>query len=295
MFRCDDTARLLAFFQADAVRFRDILHDLDSPCPAWDEAMRRCDFVAGTGFVLHEDGPAPEPLQMQYYADSAETPSLVARVRGQHVRVEGRMADGQGPGLVRWCREQGVETIDTWTDSLRDDLSSSAGLGPWEASTADYTTGPAAFRPGRGYPVRRLTRDDEAIWRRFVDRNAADPMVNARGGGQAVIRDFVFLCRGLPVDYYATLDGGEITGVVSVNPMTRTIDEVSMVFVEPSQRRRGFGHSLVAAATRDILSRGHEPGYCAGGNPQQRPDLHAMLTALGYWLVACPWRARISR
>ena len=48
----------------------------------------------------------------------------------------------------------------------------------------------------------------------------------------------------------------------------------------------------MTVATQDILSREHMPAYHAAGNPSERPDLHAMLTGLGYWLVVCAWETR---
>ena len=159
-------------------------------------------------------------------------------------------------------------------------------------SSVKYTTSGPEFRGPVKRLVRRLTREDEGIWRRFVERNASDPMVNARPGSQAVVRDFLFLCRGLPVDYCAALEEGEIAGMAGVNPMTRTVDEIGTLSVEPRQRRKGFARSLMTVATKDILARGHVPAYHAAGNPSERLDLHAMLTGLGYRLVVCAWGTR---
>jgi len=294
MFRCDDTARLLAFFLADPVRFRHLLHDLDSPCPAWDEAMGCVDYVSREGgFIMRDAQPAEERVEREYYVDSLEEISLVAQVRGRHVRVEGCMTEEQASRFVAWCRGRGIEAIETWSETVHDRLSA-AGLSPWKLGGGEYTTSGPQFQGKIEHLVRRLTAGDEGIWRAFVERNASDPMVNARPGGQAAVRDFVFMCKGLPVDYYAAIEEGEIAGVAGVNPMTRTVDEIGMLFVEPRHRRKGYARSLMTAATQDILSRGRLPVYAAGGNPSERPDLHAMLTGLGYRLVVCARQTRLA-
>ena len=231
MFQCNDTARLLAFFQADPVRFRHILHDLDSPCPAWDEAMDS---------LLRRAG-ASSGWRGSTHVDSLEEISLVAQVRGRHVRVEGCMTDEQGGRFVAWCRDRGIRTIETWSQAVYDRLSPVTRIGAVESGAASTRPAGRSSMARIEHHVRRLTAGDEGIWRRFVERNASDSMVNARPGSQTAVRDFVFMCRGLPVDYYAALEGGEITGVISVNPMTRTIDEISMLFVEPGHRRKGIG------------------------------------------------------
>lgn len=295
MIRCEDSARLFGWLIADPVRYRSIIHDLDSPCPAWDEAMGRVDNSSREGgFILRDAQPAEEQVASEYYVDSLEGISWVAQARGRHVRVEGEMMDASCGGFVAWCRGRGVQTVETWSDEVHERLAGRGRLGPWKIEGGHYTVSMRDFRYKAQRPVQRLGSKDEAIWRRFVDRNASDPMVNARPGSQAVVRDFVFLSRGLPVDYYATIQDGEITGVASVNPMTRTVDEISMLFVDPRHRRKGFATSLMMAVTQDILSRGHVPAYCAAGSPQQRPDLHAMLLGLGYRLVVCPWTTRLA-
>jgi hypothetical protein len=49
----------------------------------------------------------------------------------------------------------------------------------------------------------------------------------------------------------------------------------------------------MTVATRDILSREHVPAYHAAGCPSERPDLHAMLTGMGYRLVVCAWQTQL--
>jgi hypothetical protein len=192
MIRCDDIPRLLEFFKRDPVRYRHILHELDSPCPAWDVAMRCCDYVDRVGFVLRQQPREPDRAAT-YYVNSPDDRSLVVRQSGRSARVEGRFNKQTCQDFVHWCRNGGIELVETWNESLRDGLTAGAGLGPWNTDSAQYTTGAEEFRAYLDARVRRLTCQDEGIWRRFADRNANDPMVNARPGSQAVIRDFVFM------------------------------------------------------------------------------------------------------
>ena len=90
---------------------------------------------------------------------------------------------------------------------------------------------------------------------------------------------------GLPVDYYATEEGDEITAVLTVNPFTNRCDEISTLFVDLEHRRKGLAQSLISAATRDILVQGRQPCYSGG----DREVLDQMLTGVGYSLVSRDW------
>lgn len=128
------------------------------------------------------------------------------------------------------------------------------------------------------------------MWARFVDRYSHEPMVNSRPGSQAAVRDFEFMCLGLPVKYYVTIDDNEISGFLTVNRFTTMSDEIPAVFVPPENRRNGLAASLLSAATKDILAQGRLPGYHAAGSPSERPDLFHMLAEMGYFLVSVPWQ-----
>lgn len=127
------------------------------------------------------------------------------------------------------------------------------------------------------------------MWRRFVEHHANEPQVSGRGGSGAIVRDFEFMCLGLPIDYYVTQEAENITGVLTVNPYTDRCDEISTLFVDPKHRRKGLAHSLLSAATRAIFARGRQPTYAAAGPPRERPDLFRMLTDLGYSFVSPSW------
>ncbi len=115
-------------------------------------------------------------------------------------------------------------------------------------------------------------------------------MFYGRPGSQAAVRDFEFMCMGLPVNYYAAIEGEKIIGFLSTNPQTDKCDEISALYVEPGYRQKGFGHSLLSTATKDILAKDKQPGYWAGGgHPDDNPHfamLFHMLIKIGYYFIS---------
>ena len=172
-----------------------------------------------------------------------------------------------------------------------DSLSQALGVAEWTECGGEYTTAVQTFRPRIASPVRRLSPEDRAMWACFVEQYSHEPMVNGRPGSQAAVRDFEFMCMGLPVSYYVTLEGDEITGFLTVNRFTRLSDEIASLFVPPAHRRRGLASSLLSVATQDILAAGRLPAYHAGGSPGDARDVFGMLTGIGYYLVSVTWRA----
>ena len=288
MIECNDIEKLLEFCERDAVRCRHMAHELAPPCPEWDEAMRRTDYVDGKGCVLLDDPPESEPSErMLCFVDSLTELWLLACVRGGSLRVEGQVRNYAE--FSDWCRALGPGAVETSEHTGMECLTQALGISGWRQTGADYTATAGTFRERATEPVRKSTPNDRPVWQRFVERHAHEPRVNARGGSQAVVRDFEFMCLGLPVDYYAICKGAEITGILTVNPFTNRCDEISTLFVDPQHRRQGLASSLLSAATRDILARGKLPAYSAGGNPVKRADLFGLLTGLGYYLVSVPW------
>ena len=141
---------------------------------------------------------------------------------------------------------------------------------------------PARFVPHSSASCRVLTPEDRPVWQRFVDRNAGDPMVKAPNRSQAVVRDFLFMCMGLPVKYFATLEDGEMTGMASV------------LYVDPVHRRRGLARTLLCAAVQHVHGQERVIAYHAAGGPQERPDLYGLLTSLGFTLVACLYTTELD-
>jgi GNAT superfamily N-acetyltransferase len=225
---------------------------------------------------------------LTYYVDNEDEVGLLVRVAGRQIRAEGRIR--RYTEFATWCRRLEPTKMETTQKTTSDCLDHTFGPVEWREAGAEYTATDETFQPHGVVDVRKLTPDDRPVWRRFVQRYAHEPMVNGRPGSQAGVRDFEFMCMGLPVAYYVTMQDDEITGFLSVNRFTETCDEIASLFVPPEFRRRGLAASLLSAATRDILAAGHRPGYHAGGSPVERPDLFGLLTKLGFYLVAVPVR-----
>jgi GNAT superfamily N-acetyltransferase len=163
--------------------------------------------------------------------------------------------------------------------------------GAWSNVNGEYTASAETFRPCEVWPVRKLPADDElewrARWQRFLERHAGESIVRLGAGGSgAGERDVLFMCAGLPVECHVTEADDEITGILTVNPITARCDEISMLFVDPAWRRRGLAQSLLSAATRDVLARGRVPAYSASGD---RAEIAGMLAQVGYYRVARSW------
>ncbi len=286
MQECRDKDQLLEFCRQEPIRRRHIVHELDPPCGEWDSAMSRTVWDEEHGVVvLDADSVSPSPsVAATYYVDKAEHPTLLVQDWNAVVRVEG-VIDGQNlSGLLACIRQLAPREIKTYDQHIAEQLADQLGTGPWEADGAEYTPA-AGCELSDDARVGRLGPEDRDMWSRFAEANADHPMVKARGGSQAVVRDFLFMSMGLPVDYFAAVEDGEMTGMVSANPMTRLIDEVSALFVSPAYRGKGVARSLLSAIITDISRRGHRAAYSAAGTPAERPDLHHLLTSMGCELL----------
>jgi len=230
---------------------------------------------------MHDGDEVSPPA---FFVDNPETIELVA-VCGHTIMAEGQFRNVIRPDFIAWCRQFTPTSAETTHEEIKDALTEACGITNW-GMNGTYTVTYRGFNEKVRHPVRRLTPDDRSAWRRFVDANREDPMVNEEVGSGAAVRDFEFMCAGLPVDCYATVEHGEITGIASVNPMAEPCDEVSMVFVSPVHRGKGLATSLLSRATRDILERGKQPAYSAAGNAE---EIAGLVKKVGYSFVAYWW------
>ncbi|MBN1400454.1 MAG: GNAT family N-acetyltransferase [Anaerolineae bacterium] len=279
MIQCVDLDRVREFCREEPVRYRHILHQADSPCPELDEAM----LAAG---VL--GGPAA------FFADACESISVLACVSGQVLQLEGAVAASQRAELTAWCRELAPKCAITTSADLKGLLTQALDISEperWQRN-GEYTVTEDELTPRITRPVRTLMAADRPMWQDFIQRHPREPLIwPGLGGSGAGVRDFELMAQGLPVDVYVTEWEGEITGVLTVRPLTRMCDEVSMMFVDQEHRRRGNAHSLLSEATHDIFGRGRMPGYSAQGN---RTELVQMLSALGYVFITYRWIADLT-
>ena len=261
--------KLLEFCKQDQVRYRTIIHDLCSPCPEWDRAMA---------------GGRPLPC-LQYFADNQKSVSLLAQVKGNKLRLEGKLNNIARSQLIAWLRKLSPAGIATTSLAIKETLAEVLEISDW-GEHAQYTVTPAHFKARVVAPVKKLTANDRPAWERFAARNHSEAPMAGHG---AVGRDVGFMFSGLPVECYITEKAGKITGLLTTNPVTEACDEISTLYVYPSYRRKGLAHSLLSIATQEIIALDRQPAYFAGGNP---PRLGAMLTALGYSFGSYFWEWR---
>ena len=282
LIRSDDARVAMDFCYRDPVRFRHVLHDLERVCPEWDRAM--ADYGKSPE-EIEEASRAPEPAPV-FYVDALEGPAVLLVVVGGSIHLEGEASRVTAEALRYACEAALPKSLDTTSPPLRDCLVEAFGERNWHRAR-QYTTTVEALVPGAGDGVRRLGVEDRALWRRFVERHPDEGLVAVgAGGGGAGTRDYELMCAGLPVEYYAAIEDGEIAGFVSVNPLTKRCDEISALFVDPVFRRRGIAQRLVSVASQPILARGRQPGYFSGGGGD---DIDRMLKGVGYYHVSDMW------
>jgi len=280
---CDDTQIILDFCHRDHVRYTDLVSGTASSPSVLARAMERY-WVDDGHLVDRGEEACKSEGHREYYVDSRERPAVLACVGGvkPHLKlqVEGEVRSGKEQELRAWIREVAPVGVATTHEDIKRRLSEELGVTDWH-DAGQYTIAVEDFKPRIVHPVRRVSPAERPLWRRFVEGNMDDSMVSGREGCGSVVRDFEFMCMGLPVDYYVAEKDGEIAGVVSIGPTTDRCDGIGTLFVAPEHRRQGFGRSLLSAAVQDILARGRQPFYFAGGDPG---PLLPLLIGLGYRL-----------
>jgi GNAT superfamily N-acetyltransferase len=282
MIPCDDAKIRLEFCHRDYLRYRELIGDLLPPS-AWDGAMER--YWVNDGRLVDRGEQAREPaIPDHYYVDSLRKPSLLACVHvvkpRAKLRLEGEIPSDSDQAVRAWIRELAPVGVATTHEAIKCCLAEELGVTDW-IQAGRYTVTTEDFMPRVVHPVRLLSPADRPLWQRFVGRNMDDSMVSGRNGCGSVVRDYEFMCMAMPVAYYAAEKDGEITGIFTIGASTDRYDNIGALFVAPEHRRQGFGYSLLSAVTQDILARGRQPDYFAGGDPDALPPL---LSGLGYHL-----------
>jgi len=284
VIRCDETQLLLDFCHSDPLRYSAFISDL-TPVEGGVAAALVERYWVQDGRLVDRGEPTQEPVGHNvHYLDSEEDPSLLACVRSigpcAKLRLEGVVPRGSEEEVREWVRELAPVGAATTSEDIKRLLSDDLGATTWREA-GHYTTTVEEFKPRAAHSVRRASPADRLRWQRFVAENMDDPMVSGRKGCGSVVREFEFMCMGLPVDYYIAEKDGEIAGVASFGPLINHYDDIRILFVSPRHRRQGFGASLLSAAMQDILARGRRPAYFAGGEPG---PLLPLLACLGYRL-----------
>ena len=284
MIPCDDTQTILDFCHRDRLRYSGLISNLAPSATASNEAMMERYWVDDGRLVYRGEQPREVEVHNDYYLDARENPSLLACVRviksRAKLRLEGTLQSGNDQEVRAWIRELAPVGVATTHGAIKRCLSDELGVADWREA-GQYAATVEDFTPSMVHPVRRSSPADRLLWQRFVDGNMDDSMVSGRKGSGSVVREFEFMCMGLPVDYYVAEKEGEIAGVVSIGPIVDRYDGIGALFVAPGHRRQGFGRSLLSVAVQDILARGRQPFYFAGGDAG---PLLPLLIGLGYRL-----------
>jgi GNAT superfamily N-acetyltransferase len=275
---------MLDFCHRDRLRYSALIGDLAPSETALDGATVERYWVDDGRLVDRGEQTRELEVHNDYYLDSRENPSLLACVRliksRAKLRLEGKLQSGNDREVRAWVRGLAPVGVATTDEDIKRCLSDELGVAEWYEA-GQYAATVEDFRPTMVHPVRRLSPADRPLWQRFVDGNMDDSMVSGRNGCGSVVREFEFMCMGLPVGYYIAEKEGEVAGVVSIGPIVDRCDGIGTLFVAPEHRRQGFGRSLLSAAVQDILARGRQPFYFAGGDPG---PLLPLLIGLGYRL-----------
>ena len=272
MEQCDDFNLIRRFCESDPIRYRHLAHHVSSPSRQLDVALR--EYYGGS-----------DARETTVFLDNAADPHLFALV-ADGIRAEGSLAECSPPDFAEWCKALSPRHLATTHGDIQSCMATALSEDRWNRNGI-YSVTADEFNSTDAHQARVLSPADSQAWSRFIDRNASEPIVSrAAGGSGAVARDFDFMCKGLPVTCYATLDGDRITGMVSVNPFTDQSDEVSVLFVEPAYRRRACASSLLSVAVEDVFAHGRTLAYCAGGN---EAGIVAMLMKLGFAFRAFDW------
>lgn len=276
MNKCTDNTAIIEFCQNDPIALRHIIHYLNSPIPNYDDAL--------TAFY---PGVAPKTPPV-IYVDGTNPIRLMAHDWDGRLRLEGNERHLSGEALREWCAQMNPRGAASTSDSLSDLLRETVGQDGWSVNF-HYSVSPSKFLERTEHKVIQLSPADYDNCLRFLERPSDTPFLNIKRANMNLARDLSWMHDGLPVDAYAIREGSDIVGICTVFQMTACCDEVSRLYVPREVRGRGYGRSLLSAATRDILARGRQPGFAVGGDPE---ILGRLLTSLGYNIVCRFWHWR---
>lgn len=235
-----DSARLLDFGRRDPIRYRHLIHWLEPPCPAWDDAMS-----------AYYPGTTPD-TPMAYYVDRPERIGLIATYWGGKLKLEGDVAHGSSSdGLREWCTQLDPQGVATTSEELSDLLSDVVGHKGWSVNF-HYTATPKGFRGRTLHEVFQLSPSDRVSYEAFLDRPADTPFLSVQRANDNLARDLAFLSAGLPVECYAGCRPRARIFRVAVLSKLRAIFRPRYLWVtysrETSSHRSVFGQIVTTPA-----------------------------------------------
>ncbi len=271
-----DCGRLLQFCQREPIGYRHIIHYLSSPVPDYDAAL-----------AAYYPGMAPV-TSSRYFVDNTEHISLLADNWDGRLRLEGNETHVSKEALQEWCAQQQPRGAASTSESLTELLQQVVSPDGWSVNF-HYSVTPERFRECRQHRVSELSPANAQELQQFFKRSSDTPFLTIERANVNLSRDIGWMNQGLPVKVYGVYKDGSIVGLCSVFQMTAACDEVSRLYVPKEFRGRGYGKSLLSAATKDILAQNRQPGFAVGGDLEV---LGRLLGSLGYSIACRFWHWR---
>ncbi len=277
MVRCDDTKCILDFFNQDHIRFRHLIHYMDPPSKAWDDAMHSY-YPSG---VTRSDPPI-------HFVDEKQCIHLLASLWSGRLRLDGSLQHLSKEQLGQWYHEIKPYGVLTTTEGLTETLTELAGEDGWSVNF-HYSVTENTFLSNAFHSISLFDKADRAAADEFFAQPSDVPFLTIARVNDNLRRDLDFLYAGLPTFCMTAKVNGAIVGMVTGHPQTKLCDEISRIYVAPQYRCQGYGRSLLSAASQHILANGRIPVCAAGGDPDA---LDRLLSSVGYRICCRFWHRR---
>lgn len=277
LVRCDNTERILKFFEQDHLRFRHLIHYLNPPSKAWDDAM----------YAYYPSGVKRKAPPI-HFVDNEENIALLASLWDGRLRLDGTLDTISQDHLWEWYAQIKPYGVLTTTEALTEPLAQLAGEDGWSVNF-HYTVTPNNFLKGTYHSISELTPNDKDAADEFLAQPSDVPFLSIARVNDNLRRDLDFMYTGLPGMCLAAKVNNAIVAILTSHPQTNQCEELSRLYVAPQYRCKGFGKSLLSAACERILARGLIPACASGGDLD---TIDRLLTSIGFRISCRFWHRR---
>lgn len=277
LVRCDDAEHIMAFLEQDHIRYRHLIHYMQTPSPAWDDAM----------YAYYPSGVTRKAPPLHFVDDENDI-KLLASLWDTRLRLDGIADHIPTEQLRQWFQELNPYGVLTTTEALTDTLAELAGQDGWSMNF-HYSLTDDTLLAAPSHDVAILTEADREAAYAFLAQPSEVPFLDVARMNDNLRRDVDFFYAGLPGTCFVARYNGAIVGMVTLHPQTAKCDEISRLYVAPAHRCRGYGQALLSAASRHILNRGLISTCGVGGDTE---ILDRVLTGVGYRIACRFWHRR---